>query len=291
MINGPMKPFTKLLSLTAALTTLAACAPVKLLNVVTPSGNFDRASDISYGEHERQSLDVYTPTMARKNAPVIVFVHGGGWDSGDKNLYKFLSETFTGEGYTVVVPNYRLHPGITFPDPVVDTAKAVAWTAGRYQDRALILMGHSAGGYNVLMAGMAPEYLKAEGVNVCDRIAGIISLAAPTGIIPLKEEPLVSVFPKRFTGTDAPMGLTDTKTPRLFLMNGGKDKTVYPQNAEKLGEAITARGGKAEIRIYPKMNHIDPVKVLSRYFDGDSSLKVDILDFISGVPKKGNYCH
>lgn len=286
-----MKNLTRLFSLTATLISLAACSPVKILNVITPSGNFDRAVDIDYGDDARQSLDVYTPKIPRDNAPVIVFVHGGGWDSGDKSLYKFIGETFTGEGYTVVVPNYRLYPSITFPDPVVDTAKATAWAAGRYQDRAIILMGHSAGAYNVLMTGMVPEYLKAEDVNVCERIAGIVSLSAPTGIIPLTEEPLITVFPDRFTGTDAPLGNTGNKTPPLFLVNGGKDKTVYPQNSEKLGEDINARGGKAEVKIYPKMNHTDPVKVLSRYFDGNSVLKADILDFMRRVPKKGNYCH
>ena len=66
--------------------------------------------------------------------------------------------------------------------------------------------------------------------------------------------------------------------------------TVYPQNSEKLGAQVTARGGKALVKIYPDMNHIDPVKVLSRFFDGNSALKSDILDFMRSVPKTGDYC-
>lgn len=290
MIKRAMKKIKSLAFVSAALS-LISCAPVALLNTITPSGHFEVVKDIPYGDHDRMTLDVYTPETPRKNAPLIMFVHGGGWNSGDKKLYKFIGDTFTSEGYTVAMPNYRLHPGITFPDPVTDTAKAVAWAARAYRDRSIILIGHSAGGYNVLMTGFNPSYLRSEGEKVCDRISGIISLAGPTGTIPLTEEPYISIFPDRFTGKDAPLGLTDTPVPPLFLINGANDKTVYPQNAEMLGKKVTQRGGKAIVRIYPGMNHTDPVKVLSRYFDGDASLKTDLLDFIRNVPKQGNYCH
>ena len=128
--------------------------------------------------------------------------------------------------------------------------------------------------------------------KVCDRISGIISLAGPVGTIPLTEEPYISIFPDRFTGKDAPLGHTETPVPPLFLINGGKDKTVYPQNSTALAKKVNERGGRATVKVYPDMSHVDAVRVMSRLFDGDSSLKTDVIKFIEGLPRKAEagYC-
>lgn len=271
---------------------LASCAPVDLLNTFTPSGSYSLMKDASYGDLERQALDVYKPDEPNLNAPILVYVHGGGWNEGSKNIYKFLAEGFTSEGYTVVVPNYRLFPDAGFPDMIVDTAKAVTWAAEQFPDRPLVLMGHSAGAYNVLMTVLDPSYMEAAGGDVCNRVAGVVSLAAPTGIIPLDSEPYITIFPDRLSGDDAPLNHTDTPVPPLLLINGADDKSVYPQNSEALGEKITARGGKATVGIYPDIDHIDIIRVLSRFFDGDSSIKPDILNFMEkAVQADAPYCH
>ncbi len=268
----------------------AACAPVNLLNTITPSGSFAKAKDISFGELDRQKLDIYRPDAPKPKAPVIVFVHGGGWEDGSKDIYKFLADGFTKDGYDVVIPNYRLHPNSVFPDMIVDTAKAVAFTQTQYPDRPLVLMGHSAGAYNILMTLQQPEFLQAAGGELCSRIAGAISLAGPTGIIPLEEEPYITVFPDRFTGEDAPLNNVTGPTPHIFFAHGADDKTVYPQNSQKLVEKITARGGQATVKIYEDVDHIEIVQFLSRHFDGKSSVKNDIISFINSLPSSGNFC-
>ena len=73
---------------------LAACAPVNLLNTITPSGTFDKAKDVSYGDLDRQKLDIYRPDKPKIGSPVIVFVHGGSWEEGSKDIYKFLADGF-----------------------------------------------------------------------------------------------------------------------------------------------------------------------------------------------------
>ena len=78
---------------------LAACAPVTFLNGITPSGSFSKAKNISYGELDRQALDIYKADKPRANTPVIVFIHGGSWSEGNKDIYKFLAEGFTSEGF------------------------------------------------------------------------------------------------------------------------------------------------------------------------------------------------
>lgn len=290
-LNRLMKNLRTLWPFAALSVVLTACSPVKLLNTITPSGNFSKQSDVSFGDHPRFMLDVYKPKEPKLDAPVLVFVHGGGWNSGSKDLYKFIGDGFTADGYTVVVPNYRLYPNSVYPDPLTDTAKSVAWAAKAYPDRPLILMGHSAGAYNVLMMGLDKKFLAAEGVNMCERVSGIISLAGPTGIVPLEAEPYITVFPDKFTEKDAALNNVNAPAPPLFLMNGGKDDQVYPRNAIALDKKVKARSGSSDLMLYPKLSHTDAVKVLSRYFDGDSTLKGDILNFMAkngGV--KNNYC-
>lgn len=276
----------------ATLLGALACAPVNILNTITPSGSFEKAKDISYGDLDRQKLDIYRAEISRPDSPVLVFVHGGSWTDGSKNIYKFLAEGFTSEGFDVVVPNYRLYPDAVYPQMIEDSAKAVAFTAKQYPDRPLVVIGHSAGAYNVLMLGLDGAYLKSAGANLCEAVSGIVSLSGPTGIIPLKEEPYITIFPDRFTSTDAPLNNVKGPMPPLFLGHGDKDKTVYPQNSEALAKKINERGGKAIYKLYDDMNHTGPVKVLSRHFDGDSSLKNDIIEFALDVSKgrKANNC-
>ena len=283
-----------LLGLTAVVSgvaALAACAPVTILNSITPSGSFSKAKDVSYGDLDRQKLDIYKAAKPRANAPVIIFTHGGSWSEGSKDIYKFVAEGFTSEGYDIVVPNYRLYPEAVYPQMIEDTAKAIAYAAKQYPDRALVIMGHSAGGYNTLMASLNKSYLAAEGVSVCERIAGIISLAAPVGAEPLTDEPYITIFPDRFTSDDAPIAYANVSSPPVFLMHGSKDDTVNPLNAKDLAAKIQARGGQAVLKIYEGRSHTDGVKLLSRHFDGDAPLKSDILAFIESLPQSGNFCH
>ena len=274
----------------AAATALSSCAPVSILNGITPASTFDRTKNVAFGEWERDKLDIYRAEDPKPDSPVLMFIHGGSWDSGSKNIYKFLAEGFTLSGYDIVVPNYRIYPDASFPNFLEDNAKAVAFTAKTFPDRKIALIGHSAGGYNVLMLGLRDEYLRDAGVDRCDVIAGVVGLAAPTGIVPLESPRLIEIFPDRFTGQDAVLNNVSGPSPALFLGHGESDTTVFPKNSTALAEKVEARGGIAEVEVYPGQSHTDVVKVLSRHFDGDTNLKADIVNFIDGLPKTGPTC-
>jgi len=79
--------------------------------------------------------------------------------------------------------------------------------------------------------------------------------------------------------------------PALFLGHGEKATTVYPINSTTLAEKVVARGGKATAEVYPGQNHIDVVKILSRHFDDDATLKADIVKFIDALPSTGSNCN
>jgi acetyl esterase/lipase len=123
----------------------------------------------------RHRLDLFLPKGLR-DYPVLVFVHGGAWMIGDKScvgLYSAVGRFFARHGVGVVLPNYRLSPGVRHPEHVRDVARAFAWTKrnigrrGGDPDR-LFVGGHSAGGHLAALLATDERYLEAEGLTTAD---------------------------------------------------------------------------------------------------------------------------
>ena len=272
------------------LANVAGKIPVFLLNFVTPSSTFNKTKNQVFGDGARDKLDIYRAKNPKPDAPVLMFVHGGAWDRGSKDIYKFLAEGFTKSGYDIVLPNYRLYPDAIFPNFLEDNAKAVAFTAETFPGRPIVLIGHSAGGYNVLMLALEDKFLAKFGVTLCETIRGVIALAAPVGVIPLEGERLLEIFPDGHAGDDGILNNVSSPAPPLFLGHGENDTIVNPINSTLLAEKVTGRGGSAVVRVYPGLNHIGPAQILSRFFETNSSLKSDVLEFIESLPLKGPSC-
>src|SRR6187431_658671 len=76
--------------------------------------------------HERQVLDVYAPAGA-KNLPVVFWIHGGGWQTGDKASVQLKPQVFMDKGFVFVSTNYRLLPDVDMATIVRDVAKSIRW--------------------------------------------------------------------------------------------------------------------------------------------------------------------
>jgi acetyl esterase/lipase len=115
----------------------------------------------------RQKLDVFAPRDAERR-PVVLFVHGGAWTVGDKNLfglYRNVGRFFARHGVVAVLINYRLSPWVKHPEHVKDVARAFAWTHQHIADYGgdpgrIVLCGHSAGGHLVALLATDDRYLK-----------------------------------------------------------------------------------------------------------------------------------
>lgn len=135
--------------------------------------------DVAYGRDPAQRFDIWIPRNAR-NAPVVFYVHGGGWANGNKTNPGIENKLayWIPKGYAVVSTNYRLVPGATPQQQAEDVARAVAEVQGRARgwglDPArLVLMGHSAGAHLVALLGADPNLLTRAGAQ---RPLGVVSL-------------------------------------------------------------------------------------------------------------------
>lgn len=137
--------------------------------------------------HERQVLDVHAPAGA-KNLPVVFWIHGGGWMTGDKTNVAEKPRAFTNAGFVFVSINHRLLPNVEMGDIIRDVAKAMRWTADNIPtyggDPARVLvMGHSSGGQLAAITCVDDRYLKAEGLSL-SMIKGCVPVDADTFDIP-----------------------------------------------------------------------------------------------------------
>lgn len=135
---------------------------------------------IAYGSDPLQQIDLYRPRATSAAAPLVVYVHGGGWKRGSRKTTgsRTAPEHFTGLGYAYASIDYRLVPAATVEQQASDVAHAVKALVDRADrlgiDRnRIVLIGHSAGAHLVSLVGTDEQYLRGAGLSFAD-IDGII---------------------------------------------------------------------------------------------------------------------
>lgn len=272
--------------LSVLLTTLAACAPVDLLNAMVPTRDLTITRDIAYGDETKQRLDIYVPKTLAPNAPVIVFFYGGAWQTGDKKDYLFAAQALASTGAIVVVPNYRVYPEVTFPGFLEDGAAATAWTLKNIASyggdaKSIFLAGHSAGAYVAIMLMLDGDYLAKAGVGDV-KPAGGIGISGPYDFLPLTRDdvkPIFEVVPDM--AVTQPITYARADAPPLLLVTGDADTTVGPYNSHNLANKLRALGGNVQDRYYPGVQHVGSVLALTAMFRGRAPVLADIAAFVT----------
>jgi arylformamidase len=147
------------------------------------------ASNIPYVEngHKQQVLDIYAPPSAR-NLPVVFWIHGGGWEQGDKSQVKLKPHWFMDKGFVFVSTNYRLLPEVDMGTLIRDVAKAYGWMRKHIAEyggdpRRVLVGGHSAGAQLAAILCTDGTYLREEGVSFDDLI-GCVPVDGDTYDVP-----------------------------------------------------------------------------------------------------------
>ena len=121
------------------------------------------SSTVVYGQDARQQVDLYTPDDAVGDAPLVVFVHGGGWQIGNRSLVQAKPQHFKDAGYVFASAGYRLLPDAQVESQAADLGAALkalraqAETGG-FDPDTIVLMGHSAGAHLAALVASDPLY-------------------------------------------------------------------------------------------------------------------------------------
>lgn len=178
-----------------ATAALSACGGASPAAPPAPEPTPRVVSNLRYAttpgvDPDLQSLDLYLPATRAGTRPILAFVHGGGWQDGDKSAIERSGMVEAGlrEGYLVASINYRLAPAAGFPAHAEDVGAAAAWLHAHASElggdpSALVLIGHSAGAHLVALVGTDERYLAAFGLGL-RHLRAVVPLDTETYDIP-----------------------------------------------------------------------------------------------------------
>lgn len=241
-----------------------------------------------YGKDPAQKLEMFVPQGAKGTLPIVVFIHGGGWSSGDPHDYRFIARTLCAQGYAVVLAGYRLYPQAKYPAMLEDGAAALRWV----QDNAaklggdparIALMGHSAGAYNVVMLSLDPQWLKAVGLDT-GVIRGTVSLAGPFDFLPFDTPATIHSFGDApDPSMTQPVNFARKDAPPLLLVTGDADTRVKPRNSKALARRMAEAGAPTEPVMLQGVSHEGIIMMFARPFSRDARALDAVLPFLAKV--------
>lgn len=219
----------------------------------------------SYGSDPLQVMDFWAPAGA-KNAPLVLYVHGGGWKRGSKDtaMGNALPGHLRDQGYAFASINYRLVPNATVEQQASDVAQALAYLLAHADklgiDRSkVVITGHSAGAHLVALVGTDEQYLRKAGLSFAD-IDGVMPNDGAAYDVPKQMEQagrMMADTYKQAFGTDPARqkALSPTyhaaapNAPRFLLLHVQRKDGVA--QAQDLGAALKKAGVKVEYGSFP----------------------------------------
>lgn len=231
--------------------------------------------NIAYGPQDREKLDVYQPD-ATGPLPVLIWVYGGGWTSGDKELYAPVAQKLMPENVVVVVPNYTTAlPQRIVSEPLVfqqahQIAQVFAWARKNVSlfngdPNRIVIGGQSAGAHLTTLVALDPQYLAALN-HSSKEICGLYGIAGPYDI--QAEYDFVrniqhgdgTQMTRVFGGADnfvsgSPQNFVRIDTPPILLIHGDADETVPLAIGQNFQNALQKAGAPSQLKIYPGAGH------------------------------------
>jgi acetyl esterase/lipase len=225
--------------------------------------------NVAYGTDPQQKMDVYLPAgRSRDSTKVLVLIHGGGWNTGDKaDFAEYLSILKQRlPDFALININYRLATGSNlFPVPEMDVQAAVSFIIGKgdeylFNPNRLSFLGVSAGGHLALL--QAYKYPSS-------RVKAVVDFFGPTDMADMYNNPRNPLVPIAVAavmgGTPAakpllyqqssPINYVSTQSPPTLILHGGDDPLVDPSQSLSLRAKLTLVGVVSQMAFYPTEGH------------------------------------
>lgn len=242
------------------------------------------ATDLRFGPDPKHRLDLYAPRRPDRPLPLLIFVHGGGWDSGDRREYGFAGRALAALGFLVAIADYRVFPEVVFPAFVEDLGHAATWLvahASAYggDPARLFLVGHSAGAYNAVTFALQPA--RFGGAALAGRIDSVVGLSGPYDFYPFDVKQSIDAFgtyPEPLT--TQPVNLVTPQAPPMLLAHGVKDTTVGDYHTVRLAAKLRQFGVPVVERHYPNLMHAPVVLSLTTVLRRSLPVYADVAGFL-----------
>lgn len=276
-----------------------ALSAFAIVNGITSNGGVGVSKDILYGDEPLQDLDIYYPkplaqamktqTTINKTYPMVVFVHGGSWESGNKEDYAFVGQSLAQAGYVTAVINYRKAPEHVYPDYVKDTAQAIAWSYDNaksfYADpERLAVVGHSAGAFNAVAAVSNADFLAPYGVKPKD-LSAVIGIAGPYSY-DFRKFSSATAFGAGATPDDVmPDRQIKGEQPPYLLLTAEKDNTVHDTNTTKMTKALRDAGASVENSEIKGASHATSIAAMAPPLRWVNDVRAQVLTYLDKMLK------
>lgn len=227
-------------------------------------------------------LDVHASDHVERDWPVLVFIHGGGLEVGDRDEGDSYRKRMNDEGIGMVQINYRLSPRAQCPDYLMDSAAAVAWTLDHIGEfggdpRKVFVTGMSAGGYLAPMICLDKRYLKTFGRQPADI----------RGCIPISGQMLTHFTIRKERGIPMSQPMIDEyaplhfahrcKMPMLCAVGDNDMPARVEENA--LFTAVRKAAGHADTTLLV-VGDRDHNTIMGHWQDADDALPTAVLRFV-----------
>ena len=232
--------------------------------------------DLAYGSvSQSQKLDLYLPERDDKNVGLIVYIHGGAWQSGDK---KELTETAKGVtrdfGYATASLNYRmLGEKATYVEMLEDIGSALTLIKQKaeengYSIKSCGLIGYSAGAHLSLLYGFKNHSVSPIRVAYVSSLAGPTDLTDPNfyqnealapilgslaGVSGLTADNYTQYMTELLAAS--PISYAAADVPKTILCHGTADDIVPYSNAQRLDCALENAGASYRLITFEGDNH------------------------------------
>ncbi len=235
-------------------------------------GTGDVRIDLAYGPAVREKLDLF---RGAEGGPLLVYIHGGYWQRGDKDMYSFVAEPFVAAGVNVALINYTLTPDCRIGDIAPQVRRAVGWlwhNAGDlgFDRGRLAVMGHSAGGHltAMMMATDWPSFdpaMPRDVVRAGIPVSGIFELE-PLVHTSINEGPRMDVAEAR---RESPLFMEPATDAPQLVVAGGNETPEFTRQSDAYCERHRTAARIMERHDVPGENHFGE---LDRLAEADSEV-------------------
>jgi acetyl esterase/lipase len=245
----------------------------------------------STGNIPQQSLNIFSPRKA-SSEKVLIFLYGGSWRSGKKNLYNFLGSRMARKGAVTVIVDYPLNPIADYNDMARATASAVKWVHqnvklfGGDRDR-IFISGHSAGGHLATLVTVRQEYFDSVGLKK-NPIKGAILIDAAGldmyGYLMEEKKPEGHSYLKTFTSNPdewkkaSPLYHLREGLPPLLIYKGERTYPSILKSHEKFVKALENYDTNVTYKVLERKKH---VPMITQFFWSWNRRYDEIVDFMS----------